>query len=231
MRVPRVIASLENIIKPLNTEGSLESFYILGESETSIIVASITKEIDSKTLPKLHLVFPIIKTSRLEIMLEKVVELGVSSITFFEASHSRPGATAKNLRKKISRLDKIKEQALKQSRSSIDTKLLIEGDLKSLLPSIPDTFFSLLSLNDAKSLSSSLNYNTFSSQLFEYVRIKKNEQYADLYIMVGPEAGFSKDEITLLEKHKCTPVSFGPNILRAETAAISAVAVARELLM
>ena len=32
MRVPRVIASLEKIIKPLNTEGSLESLCIPGQS-------------------------------------------------------------------------------------------------------------------------------------------------------------------------------------------------------
>jgi 16S rRNA (uracil1498-N3)-methyltransferase len=50
-------------------------------------------------------------------------------------------------------------------------------------------------------------------------------------LAIGPEGGFEEDELTLLESggfHRCT---LGPSVLRFETAAVAAAAVARSLLI
>ena len=45
-----------------------------------------------------------------------------------------------------------------------------------------------------------------------------------LCILVGPEGGFSEQEIALAISHGVKPVKFGPRVLRAETAALAAIA-------
>ena len=45
-------------------------------------------------------------------------------------------------------------------------------------------------------------------------------------LLIGPEGGFSPDEATRLRDHPCAlPVSLGPRILRADTAAVAALAL------
>lgn len=51
-----------------------------------------------------------------------------------------------------------------------------------------------------------------------------------LLIAIGPEGGFTEEEIRLAESHGMMPVSLGKRILRAETAAISAVTLIQFLL-
>jgi 16S rRNA (uracil1498-N3)-methyltransferase len=48
---------------------------------------------------------------------------------------------------------------------------------------------------------------------------------ARLAILVGPEGGFTTDELALAARHGATPVSIGPRVLRTETAGIAALAL------
>ncbi|MCZ2110966.1 MAG: 16S rRNA (uracil(1498)-N(3))-methyltransferase [Dehalococcoidia bacterium] len=48
-------------------------------------------------------------------------------------------------------------------------------------------------------------------------------------VVIGPEGGFSRDELAAATAHGAVATSFGPNILRAETAAIVAVSLVRSL--
>ena len=50
-------------------------------------------------------------------------------------------------------------------------------------------------------------------------------QGGSLTLLVGPEGGFTDDEIAQAVRHGIQPVGMGPRILRTETAAISAAAV------
>jgi 16S rRNA (uracil1498-N3)-methyltransferase len=47
-----------------------------------------------------------------------------------------------------------------------------------------------------------------------------------LALAIGPEGGWTQEELSLFTQHKWTPVTLGPRILRAETAAIAAIAIA-----
>ncbi len=58
------------------------------------------------------------------------------------------------------------------------------------------------------------------------------QRYPDTFkvvAIVGPEGGFERSEIELAREHGFTPVGIGPRVLRAETAAIVAVAVCQHL--
>ena len=56
----------------------------------------------------------------------------------------------------------------------------------------------------------------------EYLRSLKAKQ---IVLLVGPEGGFSLDEAKLIEEAGGKSVTLGPRILRAETAALTAIAV------
>jgi 16S rRNA (uracil1498-N3)-methyltransferase len=45
-------------------------------------------------------------------------------------------------------------------------------------------------------------------------------------IAIGPEGGWTSEEMSLFSQHQWRPVTLGPRILRAETAAIAAIAIA-----
>ena len=52
---------------------------------------------------------------------------------------------------------------------------------------------------------------------------------ARVTLLVGPEGGFAPDEVAAARSAGCLPITLGPRILRAETAAIAAVALCQHL--
>jgi 16S rRNA (uracil1498-N3)-methyltransferase len=56
-------------------------------------------------------------------------------------------------------------------------------------------------------------------------RLLEASRDGDVTLVVGPEGGLSADEIEMARSHAAAIVSLGPRILRAETAAIAAVAM------
>jgi 16S rRNA (uracil1498-N3)-methyltransferase len=62
-----------------------------------------------------------------------------------------------------------------------------------------------------------------SSASFNQQPATNNQQ---LSLAIGPEGGWTPEEIAVFTQHAWTPVTLGPRILRAETAAIAAIAIA-----
>ena len=53
--------------------------------------------------------------------------------------------------------------------------------------------------------------------------------YNQIHLLLGPEGGFSKEEVELASRSGYQSVSLGPRILRAETATVAAISIARYL--
>ena len=64
-----------------------------------------------------------------------------------------------------------------------------------------------------------------SNQPLSAVNIENKE----VTLVIGPEGGFSKQEIRQARDQDCTPISLGPRILRTETAVVSAVSNAQHI--
>ena len=60
--------------------------------------------------------------------------------------------------------------------------------------------------------------------------ISANEVVSDALLAIGPEGGWTGDELDLFRKEGWTSATLGPTILRAETAAIASVAITISLL-
>ena len=166
---------------------------------------------------------PKIKTT--DFIVEKLVELGVTDIIFFKASRSQKEANSS----RSHRLERIVLAAMKQSNARVKAEISLKEDLSSALKSI--------SSNDEKPLIKLLckpqatNFTHFmQNNQEETIKLKNSEENADLYLLVGPEGGLTKEEETLAEISGFRAVSFSENILRVETAVIAAVTTTQLLL-
>lgn len=141
------------------------------------------------------------KLDKLELISQKLTELGVSKIQPIKTQF----CIAKDNPNKLDRLTKIVVSACKQCNRTSLLKILPTIDVKD---ANFDEFDLVLFANE--------NEQTVALDTF-HDEIKKAQSIA---FIVGSEGGFSKEEIEILSK-KARSVSLGKRILRTETCAIA----------
>lgn len=147
--------------------------------------------------PALHLLFAPIKKHRMEILIEKAVELGVTDL--------HPVITAHTEVRKIN-TERLKAQIVEAAEQC--ERL----DIPKLHNPAP-----LLQAVNNWSLAFPVYWAAERTEQAENLAGTKNPQA----FLIGPEGGFHEDEKRLLSQHeKVRPLSLGPRILRAETASI-----------
>ncbi len=146
------------------------------------------------------------KPATVDWIVEKGVELGVSSIVPIRCAHSVSGLSdSAAARRRVSRWRRLALGAMKQS-------------LRSVLPDVHD----IMSIDEAGALIDEHQMSfiadpdgqPLSIAAHSHVRMTKS------LLFVGPEAGFTTDECSRLIDAGAVPFSLGARRLRAETAAI-----------
>ena len=140
------------------------------------------------------------KSDKLDLIVQKCVELGVSRIVPVETGRSVSKISGS---KKIERLQKIALSAAEQSMRGI----------------VPEVCEAVTFKNATKTANAIVAYENETSAMLKQVLPQ-----ATIDIWIGPEGGFTQDEITTLRNYGGKTVSLGPRILRTETAAIAALA-------
>ena len=160
------------------------------------------------------------KPATAEVVVEKAVEIGVSSIHFFFADRSQTRLPKEQLNKKFARLEKIKIAALKQSGLVGQmTELYYHDSLKHALNQLVS--------NDQQSQlrmvfvspDDDIVGTTSLSNAAEVIQSKRD--VASCAIIVGPEGGLCGQEIELAKNHGFIEASLGHKTLRVETAVIA----------
>jgi 16S rRNA (uracil1498-N3)-methyltransferase len=174
-----------------------------------------------KTVPvDLHLYLGVLKKpSNWEWALEKGTELGVASFT--PVITPRTIVQARDISKnKISRWQKIMEGAAKQSERGTLPALKEPQHFRDAIPAAAKRGLVLLGWERHPGA-------TTYAGLREVLRKARAENKKGLTIslFIGPEGGFSKEELEIAEYEDANFFSLGPNVLRAETAAVSAAAI------
>lgn len=199
-----------------------------GEAEFSARITLITNEmilaeitsmskqiqnVDKKT----NLYSALIKIKNFELILEKATELGATSITPFESEYSIVKST--DVDRKYERWEKIIISACKQSER-VDIPILNES------VKFVEIVEQAIQENDVV-LFCTLE-NNFETKLASQLLEKFNDlEFRKVGIIIGPEGGFSKSEEQFAKESKIELVSLfkEKNILRSETAAISALSI------
>jgi 16S rRNA (uracil1498-N3)-methyltransferase len=182
------------------------------------VVFTLHEELEADAALPLHLLLAVFKFDHMEWAIEKATELGVARITPILARR-----TEKHLAlaapKRAERWRRIALEASKQSRRTDIPEIATPTTLKLALEQEQSPTRILLSETEqATSLSAALTTSIRSTG------------YESVALAIGPEGGWTPEEMALFTTHGWTPVTLGPRILRAETAAIAAIAVASSYL-
>jgi 16S rRNA (uracil1498-N3)-methyltransferase len=151
------------------------------------------------------------KSDKMDFIIQKAVEIGVSSIvpviterTVVKFSDER------DIIKKVARWNKISEEAAKQSN---------RGRIPAVLMPVP--FRDAILLDE-------MSLRIIPYELEQSNRLKpllQNEASPHVSIFIGPEGGFSSSEVEDAVKANIVPITLGPRILRTETAGITVLSI------
>lgn len=158
----------------------------------------------------LVLVMALIKFDKLEWILEKATELGAAEIRLFESDRTEPGLE-KAAPKRMERWLRILLESSQQSR---------RARLPVLKPPVGLKHVCALQADRRLFLDESREGNLLRAE-------PAPAGSRTVALMVGAEGGFTDRERALVIEHGWQAVSMGPLILRAETAALAALAVVR----
>lgn len=165
-------------------------------------------QVESAALPQIAVYLSIFKFDRLEWALEKLTELGASHIVPMIAQRTEEHL-AKAAAKRVERWRKIAREASQQARRVAPPEIAEPVALKKAIEQEQGSRIVLSEVEETVSLKAALN-----------------SCKPPLTLAFGPEGGWSETELELFKAAGWKPASLGHTILRAETAAIAAVAVA-----
>jgi 16S rRNA (uracil1498-N3)-methyltransferase len=170
----------------------------LGEELASVPAAQVT------------LLLAIFKFDRMEWAIEKVTELGVARIVPVVARRT-DAHLASAAAKRADRWRRIVLQAAEQSRRTSPPEIAAPNPLREAVR-LPAPVRIVLSECEER------------TQLRD--ALAKRDAKSEALLAIGPEGGWTEDELQLFQKEGWISASLGSTILRAETAAIAAVALA-----
>ncbi|TCS60643.1 16S rRNA (uracil(1498)-N(3))-methyltransferase [Varunaivibrio sulfuroxidans] len=160
--------------------------------------------------PNVRLIFAPLKKARLDFLVEKSVELGVSRLSPVITRHTDVGRV--NVARLRAQAREAAEQCERLTLPTVDAPIALAQllDQWERLPVGAPPLFAAVERLSAPPIAQALQ------------NVAEVQERA---FLIGPEGGFSRDEVALLDKAPFVfPVSLGPRILRAETAALVALA-------
>jgi len=163
------------------------------------------QQTDNESPLHLHLGQVISRGDRMEFVIQKAVELGVNEITPLISERCGVKVNAERMQKKQQQWQKIAIAACEQSG-------------RNIVPIIHPT----------KQLQTWCEEEDCAIKLTLHPRAKYSintlpEDIDNIRLLIGPEGGFSDEEMNLTESLKFTETLLGPRILRTETAALTAI--------
>ena len=150
------------------------------------------------------------KADKMELIVQKSVELGACAVVPVAMSRCVVQLDAKDGRKKQERWQKIAREASKQSGRCEMMQVTEPISFKNLLTKLAAHQAAIVPWEDARG---------YSLARFH----QEHPDVTDLAIVIGPEGGMSEDEIARMKEASCQSVTLGPRILRTETAGLCAM--------
>lgn len=186
----------------------------LAEVETahkeSVVFRTLEQLPEPPPSARIVLYAALIKFDRFEWIVEKATELGAAEIVPVDTARSERGLD-RGAAKRVERWRRIALEASQQSR-------------RMHLPQIAEPLDLAEALTRRATHSYALDESPGIAPLLQALPAERSAQNS-VAILTGPEGGWTDEERATFTAAGWTPVSMGPLILRAETAAIAALAV------
>ena len=188
---------------------------VLDELTGDTAIAKIEEENyqDTSLSVKLYLFQGLPKSDKMELVIQKAVELGAEGIIPVEMSRCVVKVEEKKKKSKQARWQAISESAAKQSKRTV----------------IP-TVYDITSYKNALKMAEEMDlfivpYESKDGMESTKKALSQMKSGMKVGILIGPEGGFDEKEIVLAQDMGGNIVSLGKRILRTETAAITALSM------
>jgi len=208
LRVMRV--KVDDFLILFNGDGFEYRGRVSDINKKTINIEILSKEKNNNESPiNINLFQSISSNEKMDMVIQKATELGVSSIQPIFTSRSTVKLSLDRIKKRLIHWRQVSISACEQSgRSKIPT----------IKPPIGfDRFAEGITAN-------SLNLLLHPDNSGESSNLP-NKYSGDINIFIGPEGGFSQDEVLLLKKQNCINIQLGSRILRTETAPLAIIAI------
>lgn len=180
--------------------------------ERGVLLDILSKEAcETEPKTKITLYQGLPKADKMELIIQKCVELGVDRIVAVSTERAIVKLDKKET-KKLERWQKIAEAAAKQSGRG----------------KIPEIGGQVLKFKDAVAEAAKLDGAIIPYEkeqetgIRQFVQKFKGESVG---VFIGPEGGFAEEEIALARENGITPITLGKRILRTETAGMTTIAI------
>lgn len=166
----------------------------------------------ARTAPRLLLGQALLKGEKMDWVIQKATELGVSEIVPLQSRHTIVQLRPERLDAQLARWQRIALEAAQQSEQ-----------WRVPVVAQPQSLAQYLAHRPAPALSLMLTERVEGHSLRSIPLPAGNEE--SVTVLIGPEGGWSKEEVAQAEQAGYTLMTLGPHILRAETAAIVALGI------
>lgn len=180
-----------------------------------VIIANVDRkeEVHTELPVKLVLFQGLPKADKMELIIQKAVELGASEIVPVRTKRAVVKLDEKKAAKKLQRWQTIAEAAAKQSG-------------RGFVPEVHE----VLSFSEALRYAGELECSMIPYELCEDMKgtsevIEKACEKSSVGIFIGPEGGFERGEVEQAMEQGTVPISLGKRILRTETAGLAILSV------
>ncbi len=183
------------------------------------IDASILRAYPAPGESPLHLTVAqaLLKDRKMDGLVRQLTELGASRWLPFISERSIPRPNDKRLRARRERWIKIAREALKQCKRGRTPTV---GEVRA--------FEEILDAPEPDDLKI-LCWEKETKPVHAGISMASGERIDRVFMLLGPEGGFTPREVEMAREHGFVSISLGPRVLRAETAALAACALVQHL--
>lgn len=187
---------------------------LTSDSVTCKIISE--KQNDSESNVKITIFQGLPKADKMELIIQKSVELGVNKIIPVDMKRCVVRLKDKDQIKKVERWQKISEVASKQCGRGIIPEIGQVIKIKEIVDRIGEYDIILVAYEKEEN-----NYLKF-----EIVKLKKLEKdKKKIAIVIGPEGGLEEEEVKQLQENGAKVITLGKRILRTETVALNMISI------
>lgn len=202
--------------KILISNGEDKEYHCRIDEISKEFIKAVIEDVDGQTteLPaQIYLYQGIPKSDKMQLIIQKAVELGVHEIIPVQTKRVVVKLDAKKEENKKKRWNAISESAAKQSKRMLIPRVTECKSFQSAIKEVEDFDLKLIPYEEEMDMAR-------TKQILE--TIKPGQKIA---VFIGPEGGFCESEIAFAKEHSVIPITLGKRILRTETAGLMILSV------
>ena len=194
----------------ISVKGDWDYLCKIVDIETDRVNLKVLESMEQRELPvNITLLQGIPKSDKLEMIIQKAVELGVSEILPVKTKRVVVKIDEKKVDTKVNRWNAIAESAAKQSKRSIIPKVHEPMSIDNALEIVKDFGVKLIPYENADGIDK-------TRKILDNMDKTKN-----IAVFIGPEGGFEESEVERIKNSGFEVITLGKRILRTETAGLA----------